>query len=434
MDTRDDRSLLDFRWGVERETHRVLANGSLSAARHPEALQGPRFTRDFAETMLEIVTAPMASLSALEAELEALTRQAQGAVAPELLWPFSVPPRLPAEADIAVADLSRRAKLYRQGLALRYGKARQMIAGVHLNVSFGEGMTAWLNRTAALEADEGSFELRLARNLYQDMATFMPLFGASPVRAEGGPLAISHRNGPSGYARAGFLPYLDLTSLPAYLDGLRRGLRTLSPGFAALGLVKDGRVLQLNGNVFQAEKEFYAPIRLRQAPLPGESGLQALSRRGVSYLELRFLDVDPCRFTGVSAAGLRLMHLFILEALLRPTGPRDGASLGEDLRRSAEVAGMDPLKPLDGDCLANLRTRLAALEGWARRLDALVPGAPYVRALEGYQACAQDPLQLPSARLAQRFQDAGGDWTAFGIQTALLQTKGVRHELDYTGI
>lgn len=433
MKRTDERPLLEFRWGIERETHRMLPDGRLSLRPHPEVLRAAPFTRDFAECMLEIVTAPQPSIDQVLRELEDLTLEARAAVAPERLWPFSMPPHLPEEDDIPLAALGRKALLYRQGLALRYGKGRQMICGVHLNVSYGPAMEGWLARNAPLGPGEDSFQLRLARNLYEDLAWFALLLGASPVTAAGGPRAVSHRNGPRGYAQAGFLPFLDLTSTQAYLDGIRRGLTTVSPEFLALGLVRDGRVRQLNSHVFQTEKEFYAPIRMRQVALPGESGLQALSRRGVGYLELRFLDVDPFTSTGVSEAGLRLMHLFILDGLARPSEPRTPAQLGEDLSRSAETARRDP-RALDPSLARALGTRLEDLERWARALDDLEPGGRYLGALDDYRARAANPSLLPSSRLAEAFASSGMDWTAFGLHIADSFSKGAGHALDYAWV
>ena len=397
----------------------MLADGRLSRAPHPEALRSPRYTRDFAETQLEIVTAPAPSIPALMAELATLTRRARAVVAPEVLWPFSMPPELPGEADIAVAALGRRATLYREGLALRHGKARQMICGVHLNVSFGPRMLDWLRGAAPLASGEEAFLLRLTRNLYEALPSFMLLFGAAPVRADSEALAISHRNGPAGYAGADFRPYLDLSSCAAHLAGIRKGLRTRSAAFMALGLVRDGRALQLNGNVFQTEKECYAPIRMRRPAPPGGSELRALAQRGPEYLELRFFDLDPVEPSGLSEAAVRLMHLFLLDALIRPTRPRGPAELGQDLDRAAEAAGLDPLQAVGDARFARLRERLDSLEGWARRLDALEPGDPYLGALSAYRDKAADPLRLPSAALARALQASGASWTAFGMRTAL---------------
>jgi glutamate--cysteine ligase len=442
----------DLLWGLERETHRIQAGGSLSRAPHPEALQSPAFTRDFAETQLEIVTPPRATIPQALASLGRLTAEAQLAIGSELLWPFSMPPRLPAESEIQIAQLgtgeaARRARLYRQGLALRYGKARQMICGLHVNVSLGPSLLLLLSRESPLTREElgagrrsDAFFLRLARNLYQDLPLFGLLFGASPVSgdARSTPLAISHRNGPRGYARDEFLPYLSLASLDAYLAGIRRGLRTESPAFAGLGLVRDGQVVQLNASVFQTDKEFYAPVRMRQTLLSGEATLEALARRGVGYLELRFLDVDPLSPVGVAQETLRLIHLFLLDGLARPSAPRDNAALREDVQTAAQVARRDPLALVAPDPLLRAaERRLADLDLWARRLDAATTERPYRAALDLLRHRVAHPRTLPSAALARALAESGLDWTSFGARAAraLRPRAGmVEHALDYARV
>lgn len=424
----------DFRWGVERETHRMRPTGQLSLSKHPEALRAPAFTRDFAETQLEIVTSPARSISELMAELGMLTNMAQQIIAPELLWPFSIPPILPPDSEIQVAEIGPQATLYREGLALRYGKARQMICGVHLNVSFGDHLIDWLSQTSPLTTNEESYPLRLARNLYQELPYFFLLFGASPLLEGSTTLATSHRNGPAGYGRAGFLPYLDLSSLNAYVEAIHQGLSTESPEFMALGLTKDGRATQLNGNVFQTAKEFYAPIRLRQTVSPRESELKSLLSRGVGYLELRFLDVDPFHLMGISEEAIRLMHLFLLDNLQRPARPRGNARLREDVQRAAEAAKTDPLQVPSAPLFMDLERRLSGLEIWARRLDHLESGETYAQALSLYRAWASNPSISPSASLACQFQASGKSWTHFGIHTASLLRKGISHELDHSRV
>lgn len=434
MWTPDASPFFDFRWGVERETHRIQSNGQLSVARHPEVLEPPAYTLDFAETQLEIVTTPATSISALRSELSELTAHAQQAIKPELMWPFSMPPTLPDDSKIAVAHLDHLATLYRQGLALRYGMARQMICGLHLNVSFGDRMTHWLLQHSPLAEGEQSYELRLARNLFQDLPHYVLLFGASPVRADSEVLAFSHRSGPSGYAGAAFLPYLDLSSVEAYVEGIRKGLRTESSTFAALGVVDQGQLIQLNANVFQSEKEFYAPIRIRQVALPGETSLEALSRRGAEYLELRFFDVDPFVVEGISEDALRLMHLFILDALIRPSLSPSQDSLRETLHETVDAAVLDPLHALKNERFEKLERRLSDLEPWAQRLDLVEHKGGYSRVLRSFRERATNPRLLPSPTLARLFRDSACDWTRFGIDTALLHREGIEHALAYARV
>jgi glutamate--cysteine ligase len=447
-----DAALHDLRWGIERETHRVLRDGTLSTAPHPPDLRKPDFTRDFAESQLEIVTAPGATIREALFELDRLTAVAQRAIGDELLWPFSMPPRLPAESRIPIARLGsdedgRRARAYREGLSRRYGKVRQMICGVHVNVSLGASLISRLSSEAPLTTEEGrntrsadAYALRLVRNLYAELPLLILLYGASPVLGGGqedAPHAVSYRNSRHGYARDEFIPYLDLTSFDAYLDGLRRGLRTLSPSFARLGLVEDGRVVQLNANVFQTDKEFYAPIRLRQVIEPGESAVDALARRGVGYVELRFFDVDPSHLSGITDAALRLLHLFLLDALSRPSTPLASTTLRAHLDMAADVALSDPRRLATLPFLASARARLARLEHWAERLDAVELSNEYRTSLAFFRHRLADPSMLPSSALAASFAASGADWTSFGIDRAMAlgsRTQEVEHALAYAGI
>jgi len=421
---------------------------------HPAAdLRSPAFTRDFAECQLEIVTRPWPSGRLALAELGWLTAKGEAALGRELLWPFSMPPRLPPDAEIPIADLgpgedARRAVLYRRGLALRYGKARQMICGVHVNVSLGPSLLDWLAREAPLGTEErggtgrardGHF-LRTARNLLADLPLLILLFGASPVRGgeieSGGPVALSFRNSRLGYAGEEFWPFLSFESVPSYLAGIRRGLRTESAAFARQGLVRGGRVFQLNAHVFQADKEFYAPIRLRQTLQEGESTVQALARRGVGYLELRFLDVDPFELAGIAASTLDLLHLFVLEAASRPSLPGTGGDIPASLQEASEIALADPgrLEPALGGPLARLARRLSALEIWAERLDRAAASDRFRASLDLFLARIADPSALPSARLARRFAASGQDWTTFGVRTALALKQGERHAVEYARV
>jgi glutamate--cysteine ligase len=450
----DDTPLSDFRWGIERETHRVHMDGSLSLSPHPETLRAPRFTKDFAESQLEIVTPPAAGIPEVLSALEELTEIAERSIGEELLWPFSIPPRLPAESEIPIARFGtgegeRRAALYRKGLALRYGKIRQMICGVHLNVSFGNSILSMLSAASPLTREEAGsdrqwdgYALRLARNLYRDLPLLVLLTGASPAR--GGTAvgddryAVSFRNSGLGYAGKEFRPYLDLGSLHAYVTGIRKGLHTESAAWTRLGLIRDGRVIQLNGNVFQSEKEFYAPIRLRQALLPGESMVQALAGRGVGYLELRFLDVDPFSRGGVAEETLRLIHLFLLDDLEKSSAPLGRDELDAVLDKAAATALLDPIDLIRSadrtahPVLGEASARLTELSGLAARLDLQSADEAYTRALASFERRTSDPRGLLSAVLMRELEESGLDWTSFGARRAL--SKGAVHALEYAGV
>ncbi len=462
----------DLLWGIERETHRVKIDGGLSEAEHPASLSAPSFTKDFAESQLELVTAPRASIEAAVAELESLTETARGAIGGERLWPFSMPPLLSDRDAIPLArmgdgDEGRMAERYRAGLSTRYGMVRQLICGVHVNVSFGDRLLEELRRRSPLTGEEyapngdspcsggdsrglsrdagerdvcnagerlvrdaskravrDAYYLRLARNLVDDMPSLVMLFGATPfdvnARDGGKGVAYSIRNSPAGYARGEYRPFLNLDSIAGHLAGIRRGMRSESDEYRKMGLVRDGRVVQLNARVFQKEKEFYAPIRFKRTPRPGEGTLAAIEKRGVEYMELRFFDVDPFSQAGVSTDALALAQLFILDGLFTVSSKRPRKELIGILERADEAALSDPFVAASGNLhLARLLRRIDSLEPLARR-----EGTVYERALETYRAMFARPGGSPSARIAKGFIDRGLDWNRFGTEIARRWEKG----------
>lgn len=440
------KHVADFRWGIERETHRILPDGTLSPALHPENLKGPSFTKDFAESQLELVTKPRESIHDAIAELEELTATARYGVGDELLWPFSMPPFLPAGKPILTARMgddenARLAERYRAGLSARYGVSRQLICGIHLNVSFGEKLLGELKESAPHTGEESlqgsdrdAYYLRLVRNLFDDMPSLVMLFGATPFDVNAKPqdtsFAWSVRNSPKGYARTEYRPFLNLDSVAGHVAGIRRGLKTESEPFRKLGLVRDGKPVQLNGRVFQKEKEFYAPIRFRRTLRPGETSLGALESRGVEYIELRFFDIDPFAPAGITEEAIRLMHLFIVDGLMRASARKTNAELAETLSRADEAALSDPFRPeAENGHLADLARRLRSLAPLAKEM-----GSDYEQTLETYLERTADPRKVPSAALAKGYLASGLSWSRYGAQVAGAKTAASDGKGDEYGI
>lgn len=134
--------------------------------------------------------------------------------------------------------------------------------------------------------------------------------------------ATSLRVSRYGYSNALQRSYpVSFNSLDEYVQSLRTLLATPSRQYEKIGLYKDGRRIQLNSNVLQKESEFYSSIRLKQLVGQGEKHLDALQRKGVSYAEIRLLDLNPFERTGVSMKQLQFLHTFLLFCLLKPSPP-----------------------------------------------------------------------------------------------------------------
>ena len=85
----------------------------------------------------------------------------------------------------------------------------------------------------------------------------------------------------------------------------------------------DGGYRQLNANVLQIENEFYSFIRPKQIARSGEKPTLALHRRGVQYLEVRALDVNPFEPLGVSGDTMYFLEALVVFCILLDSPPVD---------------------------------------------------------------------------------------------------------------
>jgi hypothetical protein len=89
-------------------------------------------------------------------------------------------------------------------------------------------------------------------------------------------------------------------------------------------------------NVLQIENEYYSTIRPKRVIRTGERPIQALCARGVQYIEVRCMDVDPFEPVGISVQTGPLPGR--LPAVLR-TGGKPGHLAG---RRHAPTRATSP--------------------------------------------------------------------------------------------
>jgi len=142
--------LLDSLTGLEKESLRVGNNGYISQKEHPEslgsALTNPWITTDYSEAWMEFITPPLKrAYQSLDFLLDIETFVYQQ-LDDELLWTTSMPCIIGGESEIKIAEYGSSnagmmKTVYRRGLAQRYGKMMQVIAGIHFNHSIAE--TFW---------------------------------------------------------------------------------------------------------------------------------------------------------------------------------------------------------------------------------------------------------------------------------------------------
>jgi glutamate--cysteine ligase len=338
VDDNEKKLLLDGSWGIEREGQRINADGSLALTRHPQAfgdkLTNARITTDFAESQLELVTPPYATIDAAYDSLLEIQKEVEQGLADELMWPLSMPPKLPDEEAIPIAyfgetPAGKEKEIYRQGLAKRYGKKMQMISGIHYNYSLGNKLSDFLYQsigdngsgiTSRRQFDEEIY-LAIVRNFLRYRWLLIYLFGASPNIDETYHSVICKeleeikQDHPDCYQEiSNFERYA--TSLRVsrygYSNSVQQKYTIL---FNSLNEYITTVREMLQGNILQKENEFYSPIRLKPILEAGEVQLDVLDKRGIAYIEVRILDLNPFAKGGIDLEQLYFMQVFMLYCL-----------------------------------------------------------------------------------------------------------------------
>jgi len=299
------QDLLVGDFGLEREALRIDPEGKVAKTFHPEVFgdrtKNPFITTDFAEAQVEMVTPVCRTLEEVYAEITLINKIVLREIGDELLWPYSMPPVVDAEERIEIAhfpdnEAGRKARGYREMLLEKYGYGPQLISGIHYNFSFSEAMLRKLYEASDKEKSFKTFKddvyLKICRN-YLNYHWFLVYYlGASPTGVdidEKG--AVSLRNSCYGYQNFEDLK-LSYESASDHVASIKRAVDA--------GLIVD-------------EREIYSPIRLKH-PKKGDM-LANLVNKGIMYLELRSVDLNPFELAGISLDALKFIHLFVLTLL-----------------------------------------------------------------------------------------------------------------------
>ncbi len=440
--------LLGIRRGIEKESLRAQASGALALTPHPAALGSPlthpHITTDFSESQLELITGVHAGVEDCLAELTRIHQfvyRTLAAAGDERLWVGSMPCELPTDETIPLgvygaSNIGRAKSVYRMGLGHRYGRRMQTISGIHYNWSM-----------AGLGNGD---HFALIRNFRRHAFLLLQLFGASPAvcssfvagRDHGLqalsestrylPHATSLRMGRLGYqSEAQATLAISYNSMDSYTDSLHDALTRPYPAYEKIGVRNlGGEYNQLATTLLQIENEFYGTIRPKRVIRIGERPLHALRERGVEYVEVRCMDLDPFVPVGITAATMRFLDVFLLHCLLTdspPDTPAEIAALGRNQHHTASH-GREPGLQLERDGEPVLLTEWAAellqqCVPIAAALDAVHGGSAYAYVVAAAQAGLAEPETLPSARMLSALRrDFGGSYNAF-IRAQSEQTR-----------
>ncbi len=448
--------------GIEREALRVLPEGKLSEKGHfyqlGAALTHNQITTDYSETLLEFITPVSYSAEESIAQLQDIQKYTFEHIEGELLWPMSMPCFVDDADKINLAqygksNIGKMKTTYRQGLKNRYGSMMQVISGIHFNFSFSQQFwqvqqslhNAHNAKTPNVVPNNDLAEASLSfddfvsdryfsiiRN-YKRFCWLIPyLFGSSPAICssflQGKKHNLPFKKSPFGalyleYATSLRMSDLGYTSseqselkicynnLEDYVDAVQHAIQLKSKDFSGIGIKVDGEYQQLNDNVLQIENELYAPIRPKRVAKSGEKPSEALGDRGVEYIELRALDVNPFSDTGISREQVYFLDIFITFCAFIDNKDLDCSAQQRHEKNMDDVVlrGRDPKLLLsDIDYKGNVEHKsvnqwgnelFTEMRGVAELLDKAYKTVNYTRALSREQAKLNDSSLTPSAQL-----------------------------------
>ena len=435
--------------GVEKESLRVTPGGGLAHTPHlaalGSALTHSSITTDYSEALLEFITPPSSSVEEVLNTLDNLHRYTYQHIGNEYLWVNSMPCQLGTDSDIPVAkfgssNIGQMKNVYRVGLGYRYGRLMQTIAGLHYNFSLPDEFWLWLQAKEDPDSNLQEFKTEryfgLIRNFRRYFGILLYLFGAAPavcrsfvkgrkhalIPFEGdehslhAPNATSLRMGDLGYqSKAQESLFVCYNELDTYIQTLHGALTQDYPAYQKVG-VKDenGDYRQLSTNLLQIENEFYSIIRPKRNARSGETPLGALRDRGVEYIEVRCLDLNPFLPVAINEQQMRFLDTFLVFCLLQESPDCHPGEYRNSLENQHRIVyhGRDPELALlqngqDTPVIKLAEELFANLGDVAKLLDKHQKTDAHCNAHTELKAKLHNPELTPSAQILEEMRSSG---------------------------
>jgi glutamate--cysteine ligase len=465
--TRGLHSIQGIRRGIEKESLRVTPNGHLAQTPHPRglgsALTHPAITTDYSEALLELITPAFTHIEDTLSYLKNTHIFTYQNIQDELLWVNSMPCIMGKEHTIPIAqygssNIGRMKSIYRKGLGHRYGRLMQTISGIHYNFSFPEEF--WLHYQDVLENHQPVQDFasqqyfHLIRNFQRFSPLLIYLFGASPAvcasflsgrshtlqqhKSPGTlyqPFATSLRMSDLGYqndAQSGL--NISYDSVQDYAATLRSAMSTSYPPYEKLNSEAGKDPRQPSSHILQIENEYYGQIRPKRNAKSGERPTTALMQRGVEYIEMRCIDLNPFLDVGIDAEQMRFLDCFALYCLLHPSPPFDAKELNAIKTNNQRVVleGRNPQANFQFNgkqgSLSNWAKDIwPELEGIAELLDQAHDNSELYRSALKAQYQKLENLELtPSSRILKILEENNINFYDFAIDRASQSAREFR--------
>jgi len=441
--------------GIEKESLRLSNEGFIAQTTHPHALGAalthPHITTDYSEALLEFITPPYADINETLDFMQNIHHFVYDNLNNEYLLSSSMPCGINGDASIPIAhygtsNIGKMKYIYRKGLWHRYGRTMQAIAGIHFNYSVPEALWPVLHQLekSPLSLDEfkSASYFNLIRNFQRQGWLLLYLFGASPAicknffksrpelmaqfdEFDGGtlyhPYATSLRMSDIGYKSNNQANLnIDYNSLTGYVDSLSNAINTPYSEYQSIGVKVNGEYQQLNANILQIENEFYSTVRPKQIIQPCEKPTLALKRRGVQYVEIRSLDLDPFNPIGIDSSRARFIEAFLLSCLLNDSPEMSAADLKTNNANQLKVA-YEGRKP----AIKLIKNQQAvSLQDWANKILATIQPictildqdeaqTLYQQSLTEQQQCVNNAQLTPSAGIIEQMRTSNQPFARF---------------------
>lgn len=446
--------------GIEKEGLRIHPTGRVAQTPHPDSLGSPlthpKITTDYSEAMLEFITTPHENVEGALDELLNLHRYNHEAMDGEYLWAGSMPGKVESEEEIPIAqygvsNIGTMKHVYRKGLAYRYGRKMQAITGIHYNFSIPEELWKYLHKRDGADESLKDFKSKgyfaMIRNFSRHSWLLTWLFGASPaldrsfLRGQAHkledfdsetlyqPYSTSLRMSDLGYqSNAQESIKICYEKVESYIESIHQAVMTPYEGYKKIGIKVDGEYKQLNDNLLQIENEYYSPIRPKQVAYSGEKPIVALRERGVEYIEVRLLDINPMLPVGIDATQSHFLNTFLLFCFLdeSPLFDQQECEAIENNRTKILVEGRKPNLSLtiqgEEQDLKEVATDLLNRIGdVAKLLDASWDSGDYGKALQEQRKKVENMDLLPSQQILNRMKKEKLSYSEF------IQKQSIEH-------
>ena len=423
--------------GIERETLRVYKDGSLAKSHHPQSL-GHKLTNDsvtvdFSENLLELITKPFNSVEKTLENLNTLSAfTLQNIPQDEIILNSSMPLSASEddiqEADFGESNSGRMKQIYRKGLTTRYGKIMQIISGIHYNFSFDEKLIS--QKSQELNLTKSGVYFGVINNYFEFMWLLPYLFGASPICAKTsvidkpdylsdldnefyvGKYATSLRMSDLGYTSPAQKDLnISYGNVSSYVKDLISATSEDFNDYKNIGLCdKYGERIQLNDSILQIENEYYSSVRPKQIAKRGERPACALVNRGVEYMEVRVLDVDPFSPNGISRTTALFIEAILMTCLEEEfiDYTQQKVRLAKENLTNVAINGRDPNLQLSKPCGVKISLKDYALELFEKiEKVAKYMGFRFSDAVQFQKQKIFDVDMTPSARIVKLAKNKG---------------------------